>query len=236
MHRSARLLVVLLALVTSGGVMYWAFQDERGLRQSAVTERQALDIADHALATTADLRAALQAYVAAGQGPEFWMSRSDALMQDLQKALVALTPPGDEGAPALAAEAMGRLVGADKRARAFVRERQERLAADVVFIECRNHLEAVRLQIAGAREREIAAAAGRATVLRREQYVLVTLLVAVWFVAAFLLLPAPISEPTIQASAPVETAARTARPAAHASTAAPAPAAASSPQDRKSVV
>jgi hypothetical protein len=187
-HRWVRLGLVLLALVATAGLAYRAYQDELALQHSAERSRQAIDLADRALVTTADLRAAFHGYVAPGQSSAFWVPRSAVLMDELQAALGELGSTQGSGAP-LASESMTRLIAADKRARAFVRDNQELLGADIVFTEIRDHLEAIRLQVTSVRDSEVGAAATREGVLRREQYFLLGGMLGLWLLCALMLLP-----------------------------------------------
>lgn len=198
-----RLALVLLALVATAGLAYRAYQDELALQHSATTTRQAIDLADRALVTTADLRAAFHGYVAPGQSSAFWVPRSAMLIEELQGQLGELgdlrqaseQPRAESkgatqtgGAP-LASESMTRLLAADKRARAFVRDNQELLGADVVFTEIRDHVEAIRLQVGNVRDAVAGAADARAAAVRREQYFLLGGALGIWLLCALLLLP-----------------------------------------------
>ncbi len=183
-----RLAVVLTALVATAGLAYRAIQGERALRQNTSTSRYAIDLADRALTSTADLRAALHAYVAPGQGSPFWVSRSTVLVDELQTSLTSLGEIDPSGNP-IAVEAMAKLTAAEKRARGFLRENQELLASDIVFTECRDQLDAIRLQIVGARNRVLAAGDAREAGLRREQYMLLAAILGAWALCALLLLP-----------------------------------------------
>ncbi len=185
-----RMAVVLAALALTAGLAYRAFQDEVALRQSTSASRHAFDLADRAQTTAADLRAALHAYVAPGQGSPFWVSRSTVLIEELQSALTSLAEMDPNDGP-LAAVAVTKLVAGEKRARGFLRENQELLASDVVFTECRDQLDAIRLQIAGARDRVLAAGDAHEAGLRREQSIALGAILGAWALCALLLLPVP---------------------------------------------
>lgn len=184
-----RLAVVLATLAATAGLAYRAYQDEVALQGTAAAARQTVDLADHAIATTGDLRAALHAYVAPGQASQFWLSRSGGLIEELQTGLAALAATEGAEAP-LAADSMTKLVAAEKRARAFVRDNQELLAADIVYNEGRDQLDAIRLQAAGARDRAVANGLARERVLRREQYILLGVILGAWLLCALVLVPA----------------------------------------------
>lgn len=196
-----RLAVVLATLAVTAGLAYRAFQDELALHSAGVAEQQTIDLADRAITTTADLRAALHAYIGPAPMAQFWLARSSSLIEELQAALATLATNEDAGSP-LAAEPMTRMVALEKRARTFVRDNQDLLAADVVFTESRDHLDAVQLQLAAARDRAVVAGTARATALRREQYVLVGLALGAWLLCALSLLPTAVAQPV---AAPIAT-------------------------------
>lgn len=192
-----RLAVVLTALAATAGLGYRAFQDELARGAGAAATRATVDLADGAITTTGDLRAALHAYIAPEQIAQGWIARGPELLGQLQSALASLAEA--EGAPApLAAEAMRGLTAAEKRARGFVRDHQDLLAADVVFTDSRAHLETIRQEVEAARERIVAAGIAHDAATRREQYVLIAAIVGVWLLCALALLqgPAAATEPT----------------------------------------
>lgn len=201
-----RLAVVLATLAATAGLTYRAYQDELALREIATATRHTLDVADQIIATTGELRAALHAYIAPGRAAQFGLSRSGDLLAQLQASLAGLTTSAGAETP-LAADAMAKLVTAEKRARGFARDNQELLAADIVFTDAPDHLDAIRLQAAAARDGAIAGGEARERALRREQYVLLGVMLGAWLLCALMLVPLPVTEP-----APAALAAHTAAP------------------------
>jgi len=86
-----------------------------------------------------ELRAAQQAYVAAGQGPDFWFARVSAIVKETQETLAALKPLAESPAATLALdEASGALQDfeqMDRRARDYTRTHQLTLASDLIFAD-----------------------------------------------------------------------------------------------------
>src|SRR5437764_14287643 len=74
-----------LAAIAAAGLMMWP--SEARIRGKSSALRQANDAGRRALATAAELRAAQQAYVAVGQGEDFWFARAGALSTDLDEVL-----------------------------------------------------------------------------------------------------------------------------------------------------
>jgi hypothetical protein len=86
-----------------------------------------------------DLRAAQQAYVAAGQGIAFWMPKVTATSELASTAIRSLqqaaTSGGAKGILGEAASTLADFEAVDQRARDYIDSGQELMAADVVFTE-----------------------------------------------------------------------------------------------------
>jgi hypothetical protein len=115
------------------------FQSDRSLARARATVR-AFDLkAQEASTAIADGRAAVQAYVAAGQGVEIWMPKVGSLMDNARVAVdqlrvMASTAPGR--AALMEAEAtVKEFSNVDRRARDYLRSGQPLMASDVVFAE-----------------------------------------------------------------------------------------------------
>ena len=74
-----------LAAMAAAGFVIWS--SESRVRAESAAERQAADAGRRALADAAELRSAQQAYVAVGQGEDFWFARVSALSKDLDDVL-----------------------------------------------------------------------------------------------------------------------------------------------------
>src|SRR6187551_3660323 len=84
---SVRLALVFagLAALTAAGLLTWSAASRASVAAHAV--REAEDAGGRALADASELRAAQQAYVATGQGEDFWFARVTALGKDLDEVL-----------------------------------------------------------------------------------------------------------------------------------------------------
>src|SRR4030095_12350519 len=87
----------------------------------------------------ADLRAAQQAYVAAGQGGTFWMPKVASLIDEAARSVDNLRASADS-APARASllqagAAITEFGNVDRRARDYLKSGQQLMAGDVVFTE-----------------------------------------------------------------------------------------------------
>jgi hypothetical protein len=186
--------LLIVGLVVTAGLGYRAVDDDTSLGRAYrdhVTHGRA---ASQALESLHDLRAALHAYVAPGQGLPFWSRRADQSMDALRDHLAtldaALTPQGRSLSDAL--DAVDQLAAAERRSREFARKGEALMAGDVVFTETRDLISQTIEQINLARNALNAAYDARSSSLRREQAILAAAGVVTWIVIALLLvMPTP---------------------------------------------
>lgn len=196
MRRSVRLLVLLAAIAVTGIVGWRATVNEQ--RRAAV--RSAAESSDTMAADTlnalADLRASLYAYVAPGQGHEFWSGRATALLTSIRAGILAVDASATIAGHPLAAQTiddLDRLQSAELRAREAVSAGQPRFAGDIIFTDVRNRIDGVAAQVAAAR-RTMARVASSADVgITNEQSLLAGAVLAVWLMTGILLVPLPIA-------------------------------------------
>jgi len=136
---SVRLLLLVVCLAAIGGAAFHVWSSDRSARLEADTTRQFNLIAGAASAAVADLRTAQQAYIAVGQGEQFWFDRVTAIHKQLEEQLAELrrivTTPGATAALEDAAAALQDFGQMDQRARDYTRNRQLTLASDMVFAD-----------------------------------------------------------------------------------------------------
>ncbi|SRR6266567_6920334 len=134
-----RLLLLLVCLAAVGGAAYMVWIAEQNARARETASRRFADGARSAAIAVSDLRGAEQAYVAAGQGQDFWFARVSALVTDLHDKLSALKPlaiaPDASLALDDAAGALQDFEQMDRRAREFVRNHQTTPASDLIFAD-----------------------------------------------------------------------------------------------------
>jgi GAF domain len=126
-----------------------------------------------AATTLASLRAAEAGYVAAGQGPAFWMSRATDLLADIEATIFRLrTANGSTEARAhydAALTALTDLKALDARARGNVKSNPF-VASDLIFVDALQAGDRLAEELAGARELEFAASSGRTTRLSQLRF------------------------------------------------------------------
>jgi hypothetical protein len=131
------LLFACVAAIGYAGFLTWSSEQRVLLTDSS--SRQFDATARATAVGVAELRAAQQAYVAAGQGKDFWFARVSAIVKDLNDKLSSLKPlaitPEAVTAVDGAAGALQDFEQMDKRARDYVRSHQLTLASDLVFTD-----------------------------------------------------------------------------------------------------
>jgi hypothetical protein len=137
--RSVRLTLFLACVGAIGYAAFLTWSSEQHVRATRSSSTQ-FDITARAVsAGIAELRAAQQAYVAVGQGEEFWFARVSATLKDLGDKLNSLksvaTAPEAVTAVDDASGALQDFEQMDTRARDYTRGRQLTLASDLVFTD-----------------------------------------------------------------------------------------------------
>jgi hypothetical protein len=137
--RAARLTVGAVASIVFGGAAFFVVHSEQRIGQLRGQGRAFDQQVREATGLLADLRAAQQAYVAAGQGSTYWMPRVAATSDAAGKSVAALreTATSAEARVSLdqSATTLSEFSTVDQRARDYVKSGQELMAADVVFTE-----------------------------------------------------------------------------------------------------
>lgn len=135
----ARLTLVAVALIAVGSAAFFLIQSEKQISQRR-TRLRAFDLqAREAAGVLADVRAAQQAYVAAGQGVTFWMPKVASLIDEAARSVDSLRASA-ASAPARelllqAGATVTEFGNVDRRARDYLKSEQQLMAGDVVFTE-----------------------------------------------------------------------------------------------------
>jgi hypothetical protein len=193
LRRSVRISILLLAVAVTAGVVWRATTNEqiRG-RARLAAQRTDATTAD-ALYSLAEIRSSLHAYVAPGQGYDFWSARAKAEIDALRARLIEVdTRAAAAGYPLAAAfESLDQLVAAERRAHTYVRAGQMLAAGDVIFTEARDLVDAVGRELSAARQAMARGEGAREGGMANEQSLLAGALMAAWIVALILLVPVP---------------------------------------------
>jgi hypothetical protein len=150
-----RITVVALVLIAFAAAAAFLFQSERQIAASTSAlrafDRQARDASD----ALGDARASEQAYVAAGQGAAFWMSKvsatADAVASSVGTLRRSASSASARAALDEAADTIAEFTSVDQRARDYLKSSQPLMAGDVIFTEGAERAEAGARQIEAAR-------------------------------------------------------------------------------------
>jgi hypothetical protein len=162
--RVVRLVVGSIALLAFGGFGFFLFKTEPQLAASRAKTRAFEQQARETREILGDLRAAQQAYVAAGQGRDFWMPKVESNRDAAVSKTTALRRAAGSAEAGAALDRVSAAIAAfadiDTRVREYLASGQDLMAADVVFTEghaaaadALNGIEAARAAEQGALER-----------------------------------------------------------------------------------
>jgi hypothetical protein len=193
--RAVRVTLTLLAVAALGAAAWFTWTIDRRERGRHETARTLSDALVRAQRDVFELRAAQQAYVAAGQSETYWFDKVTALSESLRKELgdLAGTAPSAAVSAPLGevTTALQRFEAADRRARSYAATGQKLLASDIIFgdgIEATAGLaKGLDAALHEARRTDAASAA----TARREQLQYIGAGVAALLVGLLMLTPAP---------------------------------------------
>jgi CHASE3 domain sensor protein len=206
---SVRLSLLLLCLAASGYAAFLTWSSEQQSRQVIASSRQFDSAARTAAVAVADLRGAQQAYVAVGQGQDFWFARVSAIAKDLTDNLAYMKALATEPAATAALDAANAslqdFLQMDRRAREYARSRQLSAASDLIFADGFDLTRKAGEAVERAATAELTANDGAAGSLRRGQLYALGAALSVSALALLLLVPvgstrqpavsAPVSRP-----------------------------------------
>src|SRR5262249_28673000 len=157
-------------LVAAGIVL---FTSEKQVATAADAAR-AVDLhAREADAALGELRVAQQAYVATGQGVEFWMPKVASTVGTATDALKTLRQSATSTAARSEADeataAMGDFGEVDKRARDYIRAGQALMAGDVIYTEGGQAVASAQRHVEMARQAERQASDATQASLQKQQ-------------------------------------------------------------------
>jgi len=192
---AVRLTVLGLFVVASGVSAYLVWTSEGRARRDASEARAFENAALAVERTVLDLRAAQQAYVAAGQGDGFWISKVATATVAVRNGLDALRSqaksPQAQSMIENASSALQDFEQMDRRARDYTRNGQKLMASDLIFADGLEITGAMVASIEQARAAEAQASDTDRAVTTRAEAVAVGAAAVVAFVVILLLVPRP---------------------------------------------
>ena len=170
--RAVRVTLLLLAVGALGAAAYLTWDIDRRTAVAAAVFKEANWKIDAAVRQTMELRAAQQAYVAAGQSEQFWIARAGELVTQLQEALssikTAQLSADTQAALTKGTQALTDFSRVDRRAREYASSGQKLLASDIIFGDGLERTQQVLTALDEAKASEAAAWNTAAGAARRE--------------------------------------------------------------------
>lgn len=204
-NRGARLTLLVLFIVTLGTTAYLFWNGEALARREAAALRSFDNGIRDISRALLEVRAAQQAYIAAGQGGEFWpgkvAERIDAARETLASLLPTATSQTAAQELAGARSALEDFAQLDRRVRAFTTTGQNLLASDLIFGDGLEKLALIQSRVDQARMAEIASRDALTSTYRSRQVFALAAAAAAASLVVLLLLSAPESESPVPAAA-----------------------------------
>jgi len=183
---------------------YFVWTSESQARRSVDDARAFDQTAAEIERTVRDLGAAQQAYVAAGQGMEFWIAKVSESTATLRRRLDALrstaTAPPAQSAFDNASSALQDFEQMDRHARDYMRNGQKLLASDLIFADGLEIVGALVTAVDQARIEELAARDSIVRSMRRAEGLAAAGAAAIALIAMLMLLPTQTSP--VESAAP----------------------------------
>jgi hypothetical protein len=191
--RTTRLTFGAAAFLAISAAIFFVARSETHLSTLAASVR-AFDLRARETADAlADLRAAQLAYVAAGQGVDFWTGKVAERAGTIKPAIVALRESARTGRGRVvlmeAEAALGDFEAADRRAREYLRAGDQLMAADVIFQEGAEVATGAARQVETARSAEHEGVSADAWAQRKREAAVLAAAGGVASVVVLLLVP-----------------------------------------------
>ena len=193
-RRGIRVLLWAAIVLAAATTAYFFWMDESALQRDARAARAFAESADAAGRAVMDVRAAQQAYVATGQGDEFWAAKTAAALAAAAQALGPMrsaTSPDAQAAVRSASATLQDFEQMDRRTREYMRSGQHLLASDIIFSDGLEMTEAAWAEIQRANAEEQRAVDLTTTGLRRRQWLTLAAGGATICLLTLLLVPLP---------------------------------------------
>jgi hypothetical protein len=173
MRPAVRLTLLVIFLATLGVTAYLFWMAEHDAERTDAAVRALNDAIRATVLDITELRSAQQAYVAEGQGADFWFTRTHTLQNELKGRVTALRSQASSSAAVSSFEdALGILQDfeqMDVRAREHVRARRFLAASDLIFSDGVDLTRKLSSTVEQGRQAQIAALDFNLAALRRRE-------------------------------------------------------------------
>jgi hypothetical protein len=192
--RALRLTCGLLALIVIGTASLLLSRSEQRVDHETTSLRTFDQSTRDISAALVDARVGQQAYVAEGQGVEFWYGKTATSVQSATSGLTNLRQMAGAGAATAIEQAQATIAefsAIDKRARDYLKSGQQLMAGDVIFTEGGDTAATAVQQIETARLAQHQEAEVDVAVIRKEQALTAGTAAGLVFVLVLILIPVP---------------------------------------------
>jgi CHASE3 domain sensor protein len=193
--RAVRVTLVTFLLVASLAAAFILWEIQRRTVELTAAEDGLAERLDGLTTTIGEIGTAQQGYVAPGQLDEPWFERTSMLLDQLNRELAAVRLSLRSASALRAFDALSdhrkALAAADDRIRENLSDGQELMAADVIFSDARNSLDALIKGLREVRSIERSQTRIEHAALERERWIVLGSAGLAWFVVVLMLVPVP---------------------------------------------
>jgi hypothetical protein len=154
----ARAAVLVVALGSLAGAAYVVFDAEQALKAQQMARTSFEGAAESVLSDLGRLKSAEQAYVAEGQGADYWLAQAADAQAKVDRGLASLagdaTGDGTRSAIQAASGVLEEFRKLDLRSRQYLKSNQPLMASDVIFTDGLTAANAVADHVSTARANE----------------------------------------------------------------------------------
>jgi CHASE3 domain sensor protein len=209
--RAVRISILTFLLTASLAATFFLWDIQRRTVELIAADDALAERLDGIATTVVAIGTAQQGYVAPGQLDEPWFERMTMLLEQLNRELAAIRPSLRTADAIKTFESIGAtwkaLVAADERIRENLTLGQELMAADVIFSDGRNSVDAISAGLRDVRTSEKSRNRAERAAFERERWIVLGLATLAWFAVVVVLLSVPASStaPSTETVEKVET-------------------------------
>ena len=195
--RAVRISILTFLLTASLAATFFLWDIQRRTVELTAADDALAERLDGIATTVVAVGTAQQGYVAPGQLDEPWFERMTMLLEQLNRQLVAIRPSLRTADAIKTFESIGAtrkaLVAADERIRENLTLGQELMAADVIFSDGRDSVDAISAGLREVRTSERSRNRAERAAFERERWIVLGLATLAWFAVVVVLLSVPAS-------------------------------------------
>ncbi len=209
--RAVRISILTFLLTASLAATFFLWDIQRRTVELTAADDALAERLDGIATTVVAIGTAQQGYVAPGQLDEPWFERMTMLLEQLNRELAAVRPSLRTADAIKTFDSIGAtrkaLVAADERIRENLTLGQELMAADVIFSDGRNSVDAISAGLHEVRTSERSRNRAERAAFERERWIVLGLATLAWFAVVVVLLsvvPASSAAPSTETVEKVE--------------------------------